>query len=143
PVTKIPTLTPVVIDHRPGTFFRVKQGASDMHDTLALDPNTHYHTLDIEFDVAVKDPNSFGVFRNIIGMFRFGGRRFGKTLFFGSFDNFDKKKFVIDVGTPYIETTLKRNYSLPGGQTYHFSILLDNDQQSNHYVITTKSGDVV
>jgi hypothetical protein len=144
PVTKIPTgLSAVVLDSRPGTFFRVVQGNSDLHVPVNLDPNTHYHTLSIDFDVAVKDPNSFVVFRNVIGMFRFGGRRFGKTLFFGSFENFGKSKYVIDLGTPFIETTLKRNFPLLGGHTYHFSIDLDNDQRSIHYVILNHDGSVV
>jgi hypothetical protein len=144
PVTALPTgLTAVTIDSRPGTFFRVLKGNSDLHDTLNLDPHTFYHTLSIDFDVAVKDPNSFVVFRNVIGMFRFGGRRFGKTLYFGSFENFGKSKYVIDLGTPFIETTLKRNFPLVGGHTYHFSIDLDNDQRSLHYVITNRDGSVV
>ena len=144
PVTQLPTgLTAVTLDSRPGTFFRVLKGNSDLHDTLNLDPNTFYHTLSIDFDVAVKDPNGFVVFRNVIGMFRHGGRRFGKTLYFGSFENFGKQKYVIDVGTPFIETTLKRNFPLLGGHTYHFSIDLDNDQQSLHYVITNRDGGVV
>ncbi len=144
PVTKIPTgLTAVTLDSRPGTFFRVVQGNSDLHDVLNLDPHTFYHALSIDFDVAVKDPNGFVVFRNVIGMFRFGGRRFGKTLYFGSFENFGKQKYVIDVGTPFIETTLKRNFPLLGGHTYHFTITLDNDQRSLHYVITNRDGGVV
>ncbi len=144
PVTKLPTgLTAVNLDSRPGTFFRVVQGNSDLHITPALDSNTFYHTMSINFDVAVKDPNSFVVFRNVIGMFRHGGRRFGKTLYFGSFENFDKQKYVVDVGTPFIETTLKRIFPLRGGHTYHFSITLDNDQQSDHYVITNDGGGVV
>jgi len=144
PVTKLPTgLTAVNLDSRPGTFFRVVQGNSDLHITPALDPDTFYHTMSINFDAAVKDPNSFVVFRNVVGMFRHGGRRFDKTLYFGSFENFDKQKFVVDVGTPFIETTLKRIFPLRGGHTYHFSITLDNDQQSNHYVITNDSGGVV
>lgn len=144
PVTTLPTgLTAVTLDSRPGTFFRVVKGNSDLHITPALDPNTFYHTLSINFDVAVRDPNSFVVFRNVIGMFRHGGRRFGKTLYFGSFENFGKQKYVVDVGTPFIETTLKRIFPLKGGHTYHFSITLDNDQQSNHYLITNEGGGVV
>jgi len=144
PVTTLPTgLSAVTLDSRPGTFFRVVHGNSDLHITPALDPNTFYHTLSINFDVAVKDPPGFVVFRNVIGMFRHGGRRFGKTLYFGSFENFGKEKYVVDVGTPFIETTLKRNFPLRGGHTYHFSITLDNDQQSNHYLITNESGGVV
>ena len=144
PVTTLPTgLSAVTLDSRPGTFFHVVKGNSDLHITPALDPNTFYHTLSINFDVAVRDPNSFVVFRNVIGMFRFGGRRFGKTLYFGSFENFGKQKYVVDVGTPFIETTLKRIFPLRGGHTYHFSITLDNDQQSDHYLITNDSGGVV
>ena len=144
PVTTLPTgLSAVTLDSRPGTFFRVVHGNSDLHITPALDSNTFYHTLSINFDVAVKDPNSFVVFRNVIGMFRHGGRRFGKTLYFGSFESFAKEKYVVDVGTPFIETTLKRIFPLRGGHTYHFSITLDNDQQSNHYVITNEGGGVV
>jgi hypothetical protein len=144
PVTTLPTgLSAVTLDSRPGTFFRVLHGNSDLHITPALDPNTFYHSLSINFDVAVKDPPSFVVFRNVIGMFRKGGRRFGKTLYFGSFENFGKQKYVVDVGTPFIETTLKRIFALRGGHTYHFSITLDNDQRSNHYLITNESGGVV
>jgi hypothetical protein len=144
PVTKLPTgLSAITLDSRPGTFFRVVQGNSDLHITPALDPNTFYHHLSIDFDVAVRDPNSFVVFRNVIGMFRHGGRRFGKTLFFGSFENFGKMKYVVDLGSPFIETTLKRIFPLRGGHTYHFAIDLDNDQRSLHYVITNEGGGVV
>jgi hypothetical protein len=141
PVTKLPAnLTAVTLDSRPGSFFHVVHGNSDLHIPLALDPNTSYHALSIDFDCAVADPPGFVVFRNVIGMFRFGGRRFGKTLYFGSFENFGKQKYVIDVGTPFIETTLKRNFPLLGGHTYHFTITLDNDQRSLHYVITDPGG---
>jgi hypothetical protein len=142
PVTEPPgPTTAVVLDSRPGTFFHVTEGDSDLQEQLALDPNTTYHTISINFDVAVVDPQAFVVFRNLIGCFRKGGRRFGKTLYFGSFENFGKKKIVVDVGTPFIETTIKRtNTPLEGGHTYHFSITLNNDQQSNHYVITSEDG---
>jgi hypothetical protein len=144
PVTQLPSnLTGVTLDNRPGTFFRVTQGNSDLTFSLNLDPNVTYHSLSINFDGAVRDPNGFVVFRNVIGLFRHGGRRFGKTLYFGSFENFDKKKYVIDLGTPFIETTLKRNFPLVGGHTYHWSITLDNDQHSLHYVITEHGAPVM
>jgi len=146
PVPDSPTATTksaITLDSRPGQFFRVGFNNSDLHIPVNLDPNTNYHTMSIDFDVAVVDPPSFVVFRNVIGMFRFGGRRFGKTLFFGSFENFDKQKFVVDMGTPFIETTLKRIFPLRGGSSYHFSITLDNDQQSLHYVILNHGGGVV
>jgi len=144
PVAKLPLqTTAVTLDSRPGNFFRVSPGNSDLHVPVNLDPAVQYHTLSINFDVAVADPPGFVVFRNVIGMFRLGGRRFGKTLYFGSFENFGKQKYVIDVGTPFIETTLKRSFPLVGGRSYHFSITLDNDQQSIHYVINDRSGAVV
>jgi hypothetical protein len=146
PVGDSPTATTksaVTLDSRPGQFFRVGFNNSDLHIPVNLDPNVNYHTLSIDFDVAVADPPGFVVFRNVIGMFRFGGRRFGKTLFFGSFENFMKQKYVVDVGTPFIETTLKRIFPLRGGSSYHFTITLDNDQQSLHYVIVNHGGGVV
>ena len=144
PVAHLPSnLTAVTIDSRPGTFLRVTKANDSLLDTVTLDPDTYYHTLSINFDIAVVDPPGFVVFRNVTGMFRKGGRRFGKTLYFGSFENFDKEKYVIDVGTPFIETTLKRIFPLRGGHTYHFSITLDNDKQSDHYVITNQAGGVV
>ncbi|HEY0782614.1 MAG TPA: hypothetical protein VGE98_09180, partial [Thermoanaerobaculia bacterium] len=139
----IPPLAAVTLDSRPGEFLRVTKSNSDLKIPVPLDPNVNYHTLSIDFDVTVADPPDFVVFRNVIGMFRFGGRRFGKTLYFGSFENFDKSKFVVDLGSPFIETTLKRNFPLQGGHKYHFSITLDNDQQSLHYVITNPNGGVI
>jgi hypothetical protein len=143
PVRQLTPKTAVTLDARPGLFFRVTRADSDIHIPVNLDPHTNYHTLAINFDVAVADPPDFVVFRNVIGMFRSGGRRFGKTLYFGSFENFGKSKFVIDMGTPYIETTLKRTLDLQGGHNYHFNITLDNEQQSLHYVVTNPSGAVL
>jgi hypothetical protein len=141
--TKPANYTSEVLDHRPGVFFHVTQGNSDLKIPVDLDPSVNYHVLTIDFDAAVADPNTFVVFRNIIGMFRHGGRRFDKTLYFGSFDNFGKQKYVIDVGTPFIETTLKRSIQLLGGRNYHFTITVNNDQQSIHYVITNGGGTVM
>jgi len=146
PVEHLPLasqLTAETLDSRPGMFFHVTKGNSDLHVPVNLDPSVYYHSLSINFDVAVVDPPSFVVFRNVIGMFRFGGRRFGKTLFFGSFENFGKQKYVIDLGSPFIETTLKRSFPLLNDHTYHFSITLNNDQRSIHYVITNHDGTVV
>jgi hypothetical protein len=137
PTTQVPgAKTAVTLENRPGEFFRVTRNNSVLNLPLALSPTTAYHSLAIEFDVAVANPPDFVVFRNVAGLFRTGGRRFNKTLYFGSFENFDKSKYVIDLGTPFIETTLKRPLALAGGHSYHFSITLDNDQQSLHYLIT-------
>jgi hypothetical protein len=137
PIAKLPAnLVGDVMADEKGTFLHVTRNDSDLKITLPFDAATNYHQLQIDFDIRVVDPPAFVVFRNVVGMFRKGGRRFGKTLYFGSFENFNKEKYVIDVGTPYIETTLKRNFPLRDGHTYHFSITLNNDQQSDHYTIT-------
>jgi hypothetical protein len=144
PVERFPRAgTAVTLDSRPGVFLHVSQGNSNLDFPVNLDPTVTYHTLAIDFDVAVKDPPDFVVFRNVIGMYRHGGRRFHKTLFFGSFENFSKQKYVVDLGSPFIETTLKRNFPLVGGQRYHFSIKLSNDERSLHYLITDAHGGIV
>jgi hypothetical protein len=144
PVTKIPAnLTSVELESRPGLFLNATSaGHADIQFPLAYDPTVNYHTTTIEFDGAVAAPQSFIVFWNIAGLFRKGGRRFDKTLFFGSFYNYGKAKYVVDVGTPFIETTLKYVFPLSPGHRYHFAITLDNDQQSNHYVITEAASGV-
>ena len=144
PVAQLPgSTTAVTLENRKGTFLNVTQNNSDLVIPLTLDTAVAYHTLSLDFDVAVVNPDDFVVFRNVVGMFRQGGRRFGKTLFFGSFENFGKSKYVVDMGSPFIETTLKRNFGLVGGHHYHMTITLDNDQQSLHYVITNPNGSVV
>jgi hypothetical protein len=138
PTTQAPggARTNVTVENRKGEFLRVTKSNSFLNIPLSLDPSTTYHSLAIDFDLTTADPPDFVVFRNVVGLFRTGGRRFGKTLYFGSFENFDKGKYVIDFGSPYIETTVKRPINLSGRGNYHFSITLDNDQKSLHYVIT-------
>jgi hypothetical protein len=142
PVAKIPTdLTSVVMASHPGVFLNAtSESHADIQFPLSFDPAVSYHTTTINFDAAVAAPESFLVFWNIAGLFRKGGRRFDKTLFFGSFYNYDKAKYVIDVGTPFIETTVKYVFTLSPGHRYHVAITLDNDQQSDHYVITDSNG---
>jgi len=136
PVAKLPaTKTAVTLENRPGEFLRVTKSNSFLNLALSgLDPSTAYHSVSINFDITVADPPDFVVFRNVLGMFRAGGRRFGKTLYLGSFEG--RGKYVIDLGSPFIETTLKRSIDLSGHGTFHFAIDFDNDQKSMHYVIT-------
>src|SRR6185369_7374749 len=135
--------TAVTLASQSGEFFRVTRNNPVLNLPLALNPNTAYRSLTIEFDLTTADPPDFVVFRNVIGMFRAGGRRFGKTLYFGSFENLDKGKYVIDLGSPFIETTIKRPIDFSGRRNLHFSITLDNDQKSMHYVITNSSRTVL
>jgi hypothetical protein len=142
PVPALPgQTTAVVLENRPGLFLNANsQANANLLIPLALDPETRYHTMTINFDGAVAAPQSFLVFWNIAGLFRKGGRRFDKTLFFGNFYNYDKQKYVADVGTPYIETTIKYIFPLLPQHRYHWSITLNNDQQSTHYVISDANG---
>jgi hypothetical protein len=144
PVTQLPgAVTAVTLQKRSGTFLNVTDTNSSLNMDLTLEDGVAYHSMSIDFDVSVVDPQDFVVFRNVVGLFRQGGRRFGKTLFFGSFENFGKAKYVVDLGTPFIETTLKRNFPLLGGHHYHVTITLDNDQRSLHYVILNPDGSSV
>jgi hypothetical protein len=144
PVEALPgATTAVVLEDRPGLFLNATQSNANLLIPLTLDPAVHYHTMTINFDAAVAEPPTFLVFWNIAGLFRHGGRRFGKTLFFGNFYNYDKAKYVADVGSPYIETTIKYIFQLLPLHRYHWSITLDNDQQSTHYVITDSAGNAL
>jgi hypothetical protein len=145
PVAHLPSnLTTVSMANRPGVFLNATSLTNaSVLVTLPYDPTVTYHVTNIQFDAAVASPETFLVFWNIAGLFRHGGRRFDKTLFFGNFYNYDKSKYVCDVGSPYIETTTKYVFPLKPGNRYHWNITLDNDQQSNHYVITNGAGAVV
>jgi hypothetical protein len=104
-------------------------------------PGPRYKTFTVDFDVKTGDPE-YVVIRNIVGMLRSGGRRFGKTLFFGSFDRPQASggaKMLVDLGTPYIETVVKRNADLTGLQNLHFHIELDSEQRTMLYQITRSS----
>ncbi len=145
PVAALPGVTTAVtLEDRPGVFLNAtNENDANLLIPLALDPAINYHTVTINFDGAVANPPAFLVYWNICGLYRHGGRRFDKTLFFGNFYNYDKQKYVMDVGTPYIETTVKYVFPLLPGDHYHWSITLNNDEQSNHYVITAGNGDVL
>lgn len=145
PIAQLPAvLKASTIVSKPGVFLNATSlGNASILVPLGLVPGVNYHTVNIQFDAAVAAPENFLVFWNIAGLFRHGGRRFDKTLFFGNFYNYDKSKYVCDVGTPYIETTTKYIFPLKPGNHYHWNITLDNDQWSNHYVITGGNGAVV
>jgi hypothetical protein len=134
----------VQIEHRPGTFLAVKKGASFLRIPLEdLEQDVRYRRMHIEFVVRTADPREFFVIRNLVGMFRKGGRRFNKTLMFGSFDRVAVGKVWLDVGTPFIETTLKREAVLQSGRFYHFSIDLDVEKRSMNYLVRNNDGGTV
>ncbi len=151
PVDKLPTAgTSVTMVNQPGTFLNCLPDFSFQRFTLPFEmapsghgPGTRYKTVQIDFDVRTGDPE-YVVIRNIVGMLRSGGRRFGKTLFFGSFDRPQAgggPKMLVDLGTPYIETVVKRGADLTGLQSLHFHIELNADQHAMLYQISrTGSG---
>ncbi len=129
----------------PGLFLHVVEGNSFERVPIPLElapggngNGPRYRSLTIDFDAKTADPTGFTVIRNITGLLRSGGRRFGKTLFFGNFDRLDAgggPKMIVDLGTPYIETTVKRFLDLSGPHILHFHIELNADQKLLLYQI--------
>jgi hypothetical protein len=151
PIAAFPVAgTPVTMVDKKGQFLNCLPDFSYQRFTLPFalsgnsGPGPRYKTLAIDFDVKTGDPE-YVVIRNIVGMLRAGGRRFGKTLFFGSFDRPQASggaKMLVDLGTPYIETVVKRNADLSGLQNLHFHIELDSEQRTMVYQITRSSSGV-
>ncbi len=145
PIAAFPVAgTPVTMVSKTGQFLNCLPDFSFQRFTLPFalsgnsGPGPRYKTLTIDFDVKTGDPE-YVVIRNIVGMLRAGGRRFGKTLFFGSFDRPQASggaKMLVDLGTPYIETVVKRNADLTGLQNLHFHIQLDSEQRTMTYQIS-------
>lgn len=145
PITAFPTAgTATTLVNRRGQFFDVQEGNSFLRipvplQTAASGPGPRYKSLTIDFDARTADPAGFTVIRNLVGLLRNGGRRFKKTLYFGSFDRLDAlggPKMLLDVGTPYIETTIKRALDLSGPtKNLRFHIELNADQKLMLYQI--------
>ncbi len=146
PANALPTAgTTTTLVDMPGLFLHVVEGNSfeRVPIPLQLAPGgtgngPRYRSLTIDFDAKTADPTGFTVIRNITGLLRNGGRRFGKTLFFGNFDRLDAgggPKMIVDLGTPYIETTIKRFLDLSGPRALHFHIELNADQKLITYQI--------
>jgi len=141
PVTELPgAQTAVTLYSSPGRFFHATQGNGLMEFPLNLDPNTAYRTMTMSFDADIALPRGQVFFEALLGFSRKGGRRFGKTLFFGNFYKYSENKMVIDEGSPFIETDVKRTFPLVQGHTYHWTVTCDNTLQSTHYVITNEDG---
>jgi hypothetical protein len=147
PANAFPTAgTLSTLVNMPGLFLNVVEGNSFERVPIPLElapdgtgNGPRYRSITIDFDVKTADPTGFTVIRNITGLLRNGGRRFGKTLFFGNFDRLDAgggPKMIVDLGTPYIETTVKRFLDLSGPAHFlHFHIELNADQKLISYQI--------
>jgi hypothetical protein len=125
--------------------FRATQGASDKKYPLPLPEGVRYRSILIDFDVTTAAPPNPAYFRAVLGMWRpVPGLRFGKELYFGTNERFDRSKLLVDLGTPYLEYLVKRGGSaLLSGKTYHFHIEVNSDQHSIRQLVTNASGGVV
>lgn len=134
-------LQPLV--HNPG--FKVTRDNSVLTFDLPLEPNKRYRSLTIDFDVAAAAPPNSAFYRGLLGMWRNEpGQRFGKTLFFGVNERFDRSKLLIDLGTPYIEVMIKTgNAAFVGGRNYHFHLEVNSDQRSIRQLVTLPGGGVL
>ena len=124
----------------PGRFFHATQSNGLLNLPLNLDPNIAYRSVSFDFDATIALPKGQVFFEALLGFSRHGGRRFGKTLFFGNFYKYSEDKMVIDEGSPYIETDVKRSFPLVEGHKYHWTVTCDNALQSIHYVINNEDG---
>ncbi len=145
-----PAGTPVTLASRTGTFLTVAPENPVAHFVLPLEKSTtpgaagpRYRSIKIDFDVRTSDPEGFSVLRGIVGLFRSGGRRFNTTLFFGSYDRLDSTggpRILIDPGTPYIETTVKRALDFSGVNFLHFQIELNTETRTITYLVRNSDG---
>lgn len=122
--------------------FRVSFDSSVTTFELPLDTNVSYRSIVIDFDASVASPSNTAYYRGILGMWRNEpGQRFGKTLYFGVNERFDRSKLLIDLGTPYIEEMIKKGKApLVGGHIYHFHIEVNADQEMIRQVVSNAGG---
>lgn len=128
-----------------GASFRVTRDKSYQNFILPLEPNVRYRSIVIDFDATAADPANAAYYRGLLGMWRPQPTlRFGKTLYFGINDRFNRSKLLIDLGTPYIEVLIKKaNAPLVSGRTYHFHIEANADEKLLRQVVTTSGGALV
>jgi len=142
PSTDPPTAGTAVTLAADPTGFKATKSNSVKYYNLPLEDGTRYRSITIDFDVVAAWPSNDAFYRGLLGMWRQEpGQRFGKTLFFGVNERFDRGKLLVDLGTPYIEVMIKEaKAAFVGQKTYHFSIEVNSDKQSFHQRVTTASG---
>jgi len=125
--------------------FRVTRLDSVRTFELPLQVNKRYRSITIDFDATTFEPINGAYYRGLVGMWRpQPGQRFGKTLYFGVNERYNRSKLLIDLGTPYIEVlTKKDNAGLLNKHTYHFHIEVNADQELFRQVVTNPGGGVV
>lgn len=134
----------VTFANDPGGF-KCNKTTSVKYYNLPLETGVRYRSITIEFDTTAAWPPNDAFFRGLLGMWRNEpGLRFGKTLYFGINERFDRSKLLVDLGTPYIEVMTKTGKAAFAGQkTYHFRIEINSDRQSFHQRVTTAAGALV
>jgi hypothetical protein len=125
--------------------FRVTRDTSVQIYELPLDDNTRYRSIVFDFNATAANPTNGAFYRGLLGMWRNEpGQRFGKTLFFGVNERFDRSKLLVDLGTPYIEEMIKHGKApMVSGQLYHFHIEINADQHLLRQLVTKPAGAVV
>jgi len=128
-----------------GAAFRSTGTKPGQNFVLPLEPNTRYRSIVIDFDVTAASPTNPAYYRGLIGMWRpQPSLRFGKTLYFGVNERYDRGKLLIDLGTPYIEVMIKKaKAALVNKSTYHFHIEANADQKLLRQIVTTPAGVLV
>ena len=125
--------------------FQVTRAKPAKSFTLNLDPDTRYRSIYIDFDMKAASKSNDAYYRGIVGMWRPDPTlRFGKTLYFGVNERWDRAKLLVDLGTPFIEImTKKSNAPIVDGKTYHFHIEINADEKLFRQLVTDSAGKVV
>jgi hypothetical protein len=128
-----------------GASLRVTQNHSVATFDLPLEEGVQYHSIAIDCDVAVAAPANDAFFRSLVGMWRDEpDQRFGKRLYFGVNERYDRSKLLADLGTPYIEElTKKGGVAFLAGHNYHFHVEVSSDERSLRLLVTTRNGAVI
>ncbi len=127
--------------NRPGNFFTPAPGNSELVLDLPLVRDRAYRQAEIEFDLTIDEFSP--VFDAIMGFFRPGGPRFGKTLFYAFNIRGQRGRTLIDLGTPAIESAPKRNSPWQEGTTYRIRIVYDAEKALTTFQANKKGGGLV
>lgn len=120
--------------NRPGTFFAPALGRSALEVTLPLVAGRSYRAATIDFDVRISQFTSH--FTGLLGMFRTGGQRFNKTLYFGSFVRGQRARTLLDQGSAVVEPALKFGTGWKEGATHHVKIVYDTESATVRMTVT-------
>lgn len=125
--------------------FQVTPEAHAKRIKLPLEKDVRYRFLMIDFNVIPTSPADTAYLRSLVAMWRpEPSLRFGRQLFFGTAERFDRGKLLIDLGTPYLKLVVKRGQAaLAQGQRYHFHIEVDAEQKTLRQLVTASDGTVV